>query len=228
MPATAPTTTDLQNYLTAHGLYNSALSGHLAGALDSAQDYLETIAGVTPFVAGGSATALLHDPGPDSAFWTARQGGTRRLELQMPAVEVTEVKIGVDKDGNNGTALVLGDGYWLEPRNALTRGRAIRALELWVPIAGQPMSIKVTARWGLRSAWPDDIWVALMQYAATEVLGSAIVMQNTGGLESWKEGDIEEKNFGSGGMLSSGQDSILGNMRAAWQRVFGQYREIRI
>lgn len=224
MPAAAPTTSDLQTFLTASGLYDASLSGQLAAALASAQGYLETIAGVTPFVAGATATALLHDPGPDSLFWTARQGGVRRLELQAPAVEVTEVKVGVDKDGNNGTTLVANEGYWTEPRNAATRGRAIRAIELWVPISGQPMSIKVTARWGLRSSWPDDVWLALMQYAATEVLGPAIVMAKTGGLESWKEGDIEEKNMGAGGYF--GSESVLGTLRASWQRVFNQYREV--
>jgi hypothetical protein len=149
--------------------------------------------GYQPFLSGASATRRFDPPnsGRVPGFWTYR-GGRKILDLRAGVTAVTQVSAYVSAD-DSGTELTVDEDYWLLPLNAAERSSPYTQIEFRSPKFGQAASIEVTGTWGFADTVPDDAYLAVLNYAAANVL-SVIREALMAGVVEWKEGDISERS----------------------------------
>lgn len=216
-----PTSSDLQTWLTAEGLYNSAFSGSLSDALDAAELELEALVGSRPLIKAASATARRYDPAGPRSRLSAFGGGGRYLRLDAYLGEApTEVMVGCDESGANGAVLTLWTDYFLEPRNWSEAGLPISGIVFHQMRYGNPGSIKVTGKWGAWTTLPADLKIALFKLAAWNLRNAIAMAATAGGIAKWDDGDVSNT-------YASPQDFFLGNGGEGTGLLGGYYAEAR-
>lgn len=96
--------------------------------------------------------------------------------------------------GSSAETLAVGVDYRLEPANAVAKREPITRLRLlsrrWLtPLSDTWLqSIQITGLWGYAATLPDDVWQAVCMRAGY-LLWQQVVMNTTGGVLGWKDGD---------------------------------------
>lgn len=211
-----PTESAFTSYCSALGFTPSA-----TGFINSAISAWERMTGYTPFLAETTTgTARFDPPGSHSRLHSGRGGG-RVLELDTGYTEISAIYLGVTED-NEGTAVNMDYVYFL-PENYDRKSLPIEAIEFNSPIYGSPRSVKVIGKRGYASSIPQDVYMAILQLAASEYLTHHMVAF-TGGAESVREADVAI-TYGSGSSASS-FPGIAQSLKSQAENVMWRYRRI--
>lgn len=140
----------------------------LGKALDSAIAQLSVVTGYDPFIADAASDGYVEIVGGRGLFWNGANGA---------------VEISLD-----GTVYTEGTDYRLYPLNK-SRKEWVKWLSGLSP--GKPLT--VNAEWGFGDDCPDDLWQAIVMFAAGYALASYALGQAGYLGESWTDGDVAEK-----------------------------------
>lgn len=201
-----PTALDVEDLLTATGLFQGSLSGVLnalprevEAERDAAIQMVQEWTGWTPFLAQVE-TRFFDPPGPDkgpAGFHAGRasQGGGRRLFLGGGLLSAATLKTGLTADNAVGETLTLGRDFWLKPTSAPAYRRPFTSVEFRCPQYGEPQSIEISGLWGFAAGLPLPVWQAVRKLAAAGIAPLVDLRVNKGRL-SLKAGDEEERFSG--------------------------------
>lgn len=225
MAAAYPTTAEAEAYVSSLnlGLTAAQITALLmATKIDAAIDAFESLVGWSPFLAAGADSSRRYDPpGPQAsrAPWALYRGGGKRLDLDGGLTAAPTALVTGYSATEPGTTLTLETDYFLWPANAAAKGQPYTAIEFNASQSGMPQSIRITGRFGYSQTVPDDVFQAILQYAASLAAAQmgAII---SGGVVEWREKDITEKY---GDQALSG---LLAQWRAAWETAIARYRRI--
>lgn len=150
---------------------DSLLVTHLAtltAALNSALAQLSLLTGYDPFIAENAEDKSVEVRGRRGLFWNGANG---------------DVVVSLD-----GTTYTEETDYRLYPLNQ-DRKEWIQ----WLRTLSPTKPLTVNAEWGFGDDYPDDVWEAIVMFAAGYAL-AAYALGQAGYLgESWTDGDVAMK-----------------------------------
>ncbi|MDI9639708.1 hypothetical protein QPK87_04795 [Kamptonema cortianum] len=160
-----PTEAEVSSFLGAWGVASLPTGVNLQNEIDAAVGVLEKMSGYSPFLAGQLAQVWEVD------------GGSRRVDLGHPCVQVTQVKVG-------GVLVPVSDWFlgpgldspfrWVEFKSVVPNGRR---------------SVEISARRGYGDVIPDDVWSAVRDFAAGLVL---VIAESIGGIDSREVEEVRQ------------------------------------
>lgn len=208
MPATFPNTSDVTSFLTVLGI--SIPGGYdVSLELQAVIDQVEEITGWRPFLKGATDQTRKFDPAFSIAGGPMIPNGGVILPLRGGLLECTSVKIG-------SRTLTRNTEYWTEPSHMSPWTRIRFNTIYW----SKPQMIEITGKWGYSETIPADLFVAIRDLTAYQILSNIKANQVMSGIESWKEGDVTE-NF------SANQIEItLKAKQAAFEQACMKYRRV--
>lgn len=105
----------------------------------------------------------------------------------------------------NGVTLVVNRDYILYPQNALARSKPYTYCKLKrYHTYREEGGVKVVAPFGYAETVPSDAWEAVMK-CILSMLFPAQLLSVTGGIQQWKEADVEE-DYGKGEIFGNASD----------------------
>lgn len=172
-----PTTTDVQDFLTAAGV--SYGSSDVAGALASVISQFGKDAGWVPYQ---------KDTVDASYFYDIPECET--LNLGRGLLALTNVYTACNYDGTGGVLATEGVNFLLEPYDGGIDGRPYRRILFLTEPGGYcKRSIKVTGKWGYTDGDLDDVNRLIIRKTAFDLVGDLNV--NAEVMESIKQGPVE-------------------------------------
>ena len=195
MPATYPTESDLERYLIATGIVNSAPQSpftflDLNQLVLAAKNNFEGRIGRT--ILATTQTRIYDPPSFPRVM----------LPLVDDLAQMTSLSV-------TGVVKILNADYFLRPENADVQQKPFNLVEFAVPIYGPRKCISITGFWGYSLAIPDGPHQSILAraaYLAQPQLAAAV----SRGLVSWKEDDVSE---------TYGTDP-LGFLRDQWDQLY--------
>ena len=183
-----PTATDLQAFLTAHGVtLTSGQEVQCASAIAAGIADFERATDRKPFLAGPSVAKVLDPP-------TMYDEGRSILFLKRDLATFTSLVY----QPTNGTAetLVRGEDFQLQPYDAddTDEFRPFDRIDFygrrWLSphAASVRYSLTLTGTWGYSTILPDDVWQAMLCQGAGG-MWTILRQYNTNGMLGWKDGD---------------------------------------
>jgi len=147
--------------------------------------------------------------------------GTKKVMARARVVLPTGLYGDIAVTDFYGSALSLETHYRLWPVEAGASGQPYEWLQWLTPLAPSA-PINVTGTWGLADDWPDDLFQAVVNYAAGRTLEAIRQGRIAGEGVSWREADAARD---SGGTLGAANESALagGSLIAAANAVFDNY-----
>lgn len=160
-----PTDADLTEALQGLGTDPALLqtmASRISGAIAAAVEQWETSVAWHPYLADAEDSTRYFDP-PTRPSGGGRVPGTKTLYLKGGLISLTSLTV-------SGTAFARDLDFYTRPDNAAVRGQAITEIDFLAPLYGLPRTIAVTGRWGRVTQIPDDVWIAILDYAKSQVL----------------------------------------------------------
>lgn len=133
------------------------------------------------------------------------QPSTRLFDVpwdRLGVLDVADDLLSVESIAVDGAMLQENLQYWLLPYDAVQKGRPYTHIEMaFVPVPG-PLTVYrrtvcVTGTWGYGTMIPDDVWTAVLVWAAA-LCAPELALNISGGVALWHEGDEEERYGGLG------------------------------
>lgn len=201
-----PVTADVTALLTLAGVSYGAAD--VAGALSSTIREFERRTGWEPFVA---ETETNHFDPPQ------RTCDGYVIELGKGLLTATSVTIGMDLSGVGGTVLTAGTEYQLLPYNNGNDTKPYNQLRLLYSSYGLVKSVKVIGSWGYAASCPADVFKAIKEYAAAQIVQQLEL--KTGAVEKVKQGPVE---------VQYAKSNAYEVAETAFTRIIKQYRRLTI
>ncbi len=134
------------------------------------------------------------------------QPGTRLFDVPFDRngiLDVMDDLLSVSDVSIDSASIELDTQYWLLPYDAAQKGRPYTHIELQAmpspgPLSGYRQTVSVTGYWGYGTQIPDDVWQAVLQWAAA-LTAPELALNISKGLAQWRQGD-EENRFGGLGV----------------------------
>lgn len=200
MPKSAwPTATDLTNRLSGLGVAALPAGVVAADEIAAAVSALESVTQIKPFLAEATTQTYVIDP-------------TRRTYVHLNAMyaALNAVRIG-------GDSLTIGDDVWLDPPEGPYIG-----LKLVSNVYGDPEEVEVDGKRGYSDSIPDDVWLAVLDYAAASVYETASMAGTVGvGPASEITQDSVRIKFGGGAGEGTAE-----KLRKKAMAVFARYARV--
>lgn len=197
MPATYtayPQATDVSAFVDAAGVSIPTGFGvtQFEQVASAAVNEWERLTGYRPFLATTATASFYYDPpGPNDRGES--RGGARRLILDRGFTTVSEVRNGITTTDTAGTVLTAGTDYRLWPKNAPQDSQPYTCIDFVGVQYGEPDSIKVTGTAGYATAINAEVYQAVLEIAAGDIMSAVMQGISTDPAE-WKEGDVSERN----------------------------------
>jgi hypothetical protein len=187
MPYSAyPVDTDLQSFYKGAGLIADPAPYTTLGWASAVKKAVEAIQRETDrvFLAVNATRTYDHPRGSVSLL-------NLRADLCSDPTSTVPIVVKV-----NGATQILNTDYFLGPPNAdqdMNPWTWIDFTRLFPSnIVVQRKSIQISGPWGYSISIPDDVWHAILSYAAY-ILAPSVALTISKGLLAWKEGDEEER-----------------------------------
>jgi hypothetical protein len=199
-----PTAANLVSYLAEMGV--TVPSGTAGGRIAAVVSEFERQTGWVPFVGVATPEARIYD----APFGIA---GVFSLHLEGGIYDITGLTVEfLDYQGN----------WTVQPA-------ADYVLRSWVPVAGSPVviiglkrlpvpryqSVRVTGRWGYHANCPADVFQAMLDKAASDILATTALAQSPA-----QEVKLQDMTVKSG----AGYEAMTARAATDWQRVIERYR----
>ena len=217
-----PTDLDLQEMLTAAGLWSSGLAVWNQGIVAGAVKRFEMATGRVPFLQQAS-TSLYYDPPGDASkqMQNPYVGMGKILELTPYFTAITAVAWGVSVDIPAGTPVDIQRQLYFRPNNYAALGLPIEWIEFLFPVYGLPQSIMVTGTPGSVTQWPTDAWNGVLAGAAADL--SAVVGTSISGAMT-SEAELDTKVTYAENPLAAQEKA----WRFMFNRVVKAYKTLRV
>jgi hypothetical protein len=199
MPAAYPIEAEVQAALTAAGVNYGTVD--LEVYLNAAVTEFESRTGWSPFLADAE----------DSTWWfDAPRYADGILDLEGGFTVITSVTVGAHQ-GNTGRALTVTNDFAPMSYNGPGEFRPWNRIRFLTSCGYQPRSIKVIGKRGACATVPDDVFLAIRDYAGALAMPS--ITQALGAVTKVKQGPVEYT------MGNSDEDSGTSRV-GAWTNAF--------
>lgn len=219
----APNSTDLQNLLSAAGLWNSSYATIASAYITGAIQQWQVDTGRNPFICGASDSTIRVNPPGDTSqgAYNLARGGEKILELPVPFVSISSINTGVSADFA-GASVDLLRSVEFGPALYDVKGLPIEWVRFTYIVWGGTNSISITGKPGSYSDWPQDAKDAVVAMAGAKLLAT-VIGNLTGGINSWTEADVKE-DYGSGATFKA----IADVWRSMYSDAVNRYRFVRV